>query len=159
MRESRRRKILRTAQPLMQPGERAEIIAMAKVGTMPIKENVAAFAVSAAVSAVTSATLGVGVIMAFAPSETYMLLTDRQLLFFAANRQTGAPGRHRGSVPRAAITPTVLKDGLFVDVRLDIDASDKAVRLKFPPLPPSSKKIGRQLITALEHSAPTARRS
>ena len=148
MRESRRRKVLRAAGPLMQPGERAEIIALAKVGTVPVKKNVASFAVSVAVNAA----LGGTVFVAFAPSETYMLLTDRQLLFFASNRQTGGPGPHRASIPREAITPTVLKDGLFVDVRLDINASDKAIRLRFPPLPPSSRKAGRQLVAALERT-------
>lgn len=108
MRESRRGKVLRAAGPLLQPGERAEIITLAKVGTVPVKKNVASFAVSAAVSVA----LGGTVFVAFAPSETYMLLTDRQLLFFASNRQTGGPGPHRASIQREAITPTVLKDSL-----------------------------------------------
>lgn len=145
MRESRRQKVLSTARPHMQPGEQPEIIALAKVGSFPIKKNAAA----AAVSVAASVALGGGVIVGFVPSETYMLLTDKQLLFFAANRQTGAPGKHRASVPREAITATVLKDGLFLDVRLDVAGSDKEIRLKFPPLPPSGKKLGRQLIAAL----------
>jgi hypothetical protein len=110
-----------------------------------------AFRVAAA-TAVAGAALGGGVIVVFAQSETYMLLTDRQLLLFAANRQTGAPGKHRASIPREAITPSVLKDGLFFNVRLDVTGSDKEIRLKFPPLPPSGKWLGRQLVASLASS-------
>jgi hypothetical protein len=148
MRESRRQKILRTAEPHLQPGEQAEVIALAKVGSFPVKKNLA----MGAVSAVASAALGGGVIVIFAQSETYMLLTDRQLLLFAANRQTGGPGKHRASIPREAITPTVLRDSLFFDVRLDVAGSDKEIRLKFPPLPPSGKQLGRQLVASLASS-------
>ena len=132
----------------MQPGEQAQVIALAKVGSSPVKKNLA----MGAVAAVAGAALGGGVIVVFAQSETYMLLTDRQLLLFAANRQTGAPGKHRASIPREAITPTVLKDGLFFDVRLDVAGSDKEIRLKFPPLPPSGKSLGRQLVASLASS-------
>jgi hypothetical protein len=148
MRESRRQKILRTAEPHLQPGEQAEVIALAKVGSFPVKKNLA----MGAVAAVASAALGGGVIVIFAQSETYMLLTDRQLLLFAANRQTGGPGKHRASIPREAITPTVLKDSLFFDVRLDVAGADKEIRLKFPPLPPSGKQLGRQLVASLASS-------
>ena len=106
----------------------------------------------AAATAVAGAALGGGVIVVFAQSETYMPLTDRQLLLFAANRQTGAPGKHRASIPREAITPSVLKDGLFFNVRLDVAGSDKEIRLKFPPLPPSGKRLGRQLVASLASS-------
>jgi len=132
----------------VQPGEQAEVIAMAKVGSYPLKANLAL----GAAAVVAGAALGGGVITLFAQSETYMLLTDRQLLFFATNRQTGAPGKYRASIPREAITPTVLKGGLFFNVRLDVAGSDKEIRLKFPPLPPSAKQLGRQLVASLAGS-------
>jgi hypothetical protein len=56
MRESRRQKILRTAEPHMQPGEQAEVIALAKVGSSPVKKNLA----MGAVTAVAGAALGGG---------------------------------------------------------------------------------------------------
>lgn len=149
MRESRRQKVMRTAEPHLEPGEEAKVIAVAKVGSFPVKKNVAAAAVAIAIGSA----LGGGVVMAFAPAETYMLLTDRKLLFFAANRQTGGPGKHLFSIPRQLIRPTVLGRGFFLDVRLDIEGSDKEIRLKFPPLPPSGKKLGEQLIASLESGA------
>ena len=147
MRESRRRKVLRTAGPHLAPGEQGEVVAIAKVGSFPIKRTVAAGAASIALS---MALGGGGVIMAFAPRETYMLLTDRQLLFFEGNRQTGAPGKFLFGIPRRMIRPTVVKDGFFYDVRLEIEGADKAIRLKVPPIPPSGKKLGRQLVASLE---------
>lgn len=155
MRESRRKKVLRTAEPHIRPGERAEIIAMAKVGSFPVKKNLAAGAAAVAIGAA----LGGSVIVAFAPSETYMLLTDRQLLFFAANRQTGGPGEYRAGVPRAAIRPSVVKDGLMLTVRLGIEGSDKEILLKFPPLPPSGKRLGRELVASLERGGAPAYQS
>lgn len=137
---------MRVAEPHLQPGERAEIIAIAKVGSFPVKKNLAASTAAVAIGAA----LGGGVIMAFVPSEKYMLLTDRQLLVFAADKHTGGPGKWQASVPRQAISPTVVKDGLIFTVRLDIAGSDKEMILKFPPLPPSGKKAGRQLIASLE---------
>jgi hypothetical protein len=133
----------------MESGEQAQLIAVAKVGSFPVKKNVVAGAVAVAIGAA----LGGGVIMAFAPAETYMLLTDRQLLFFAANRQTGGPGKYLFGIPRQAIRPTVLADEFYFDVQLDIEGSDKGIRLKFPPLPPSGKKLGRQMIASLESGA------
>ena len=150
MRKSRRQKVLRTAEPHIQPGEQAEVIAMAKVGSFPVKKNLAAGVAAAAIGAAFGGTA----IMAFAQSETYMLLTDRQLLFFAANRQTGAPGKHRASVPREAVKPTVVKDGLFLSILLNIEGADKEIRLKFAPLPPSGRKLGRQLVASLQSGAP-----
>ncbi len=123
---------------------------MAKVGSFPVKKNLAAGAAAVAIGAA----LGGTAIIAFAQSETYMLLTDRQLLFFAANRQTGAPGKHRAGVPREAVKPTVVKDGLFLSILLNIEGADKEIRLKFAPLPPSGRKLGRQLVASLQSGAP-----
>ena len=134
----------------MGPGEQTQIIAVAKVGSFPVKKNVAAGAAAVAISVA----LGGGVIMAFTPRETYMLLTDRQLLFFGADQHTGGPDKFLFGIPRRIIRPTVLKSGLIYDVRLDVEGSDKAIRLKFPPIPPSGKKLGQQLVASLESGTP-----
>jgi hypothetical protein len=147
MNSKHRARLLAAAEPLLQPSERVEVTGLAKVGKAPVKANTAALAASVTAGAV----LGVGV--AFAQRETYLVLTDRRLIFFAALGVYG-PGKYQGSLARETITPTVLKDGVFVKLQLDSTGADAPIRLTFPPMPPSLRVHGRALAAALASTAP-----
>lgn len=84
--------------------------------------------------------------------EVYLVLTDRQLLFFHAVRATGGPGKHLASFSRAAVTSTEATAsglGLFVNLRITAEGMDRPVRLQFPPIPPNLRKEARALAAAL----------
>jgi hypothetical protein len=152
MKESRRRKLMELAQPYLQQGERVEVVSVAKMGKVPVKRNVGAAGATMAAAAVVGALGGGAVVgMAFVQKEAYIMLTDRQVLLFAGDPSTGGPRKYLASIPRGAVTTSVLKDGLlFLKVRLDVAGTNQAVRLTFPPVPPSLRAAGRQFANALQ---------
>jgi hypothetical protein len=154
MNNSRQRKLMGLAQPLMRQGEQVEVMALAKLGKVPMKKNVGAFGASVAAAAVVGTLSGglmVGV--AFVQKEAYLVLTDHQLLVFSGNSSTGGPGKHLASIPRAAVAASIIKDGmLFLKVRLDVAGEKQAIRLTFAPIPPSGRVNGRQLATSLQRA-------
>jgi hypothetical protein len=152
MNNSRRRRLMGLAEPLMRQGEQIEVVALAKMGKLPVKRNVGAVGATMASAAVVGA-LGGGVVVgvAFVQKEAYLVLTDQQLLVFAGDPSTGRPGKHLASIPRPAITASVLKDGLlFLKVRLDVAGQKQPVRLTFPPIPSSARVSGRQFAATLQ---------
>lgn len=152
MNNSRRRKLMGLAEPLMRQGEQVEVVALAKMGKLPVKKNVGAAGATMAAAAVVGA-LGGGVVVgvAFVQKEAYLVLTDQQLLVFVGDPSTGRPGKYLASIPRPAITASVINDGLlFLKVRLEVAGQKQAVRLTFPPIPSSSRASGRQFAAALQ---------
>jgi hypothetical protein len=145
----RNRKLLSSAAPLMAPGEQVQLIACAKLGSAPVAANV----VGGVAAAVALSVLGGGAgFVGFAQREAYILLTDRQLLFFASNPGTGGPGKHLASVHRGSVLadePRSTVFGLFVKLRLAIAGMSQPLDLTFPPLPPSLRRQGRLLAGAL----------
>jgi hypothetical protein len=149
MGERRNRKLITAATRLMEPGEQVQLTTLAKLGSVPVAANVASVVVAGAVISV----LGGGVgFVAFSQREAYIVLTDRQVLFFEAVRATGGPGKHLASFRRELVSctgPTSRALGLFVRVRLGAEGLSQPLRLTFPPLPPSLHAQGRQLAAAL----------
>jgi hypothetical protein len=132
----------------MEPGEQVELITGAKLGSVPVAANVASVVVAGAVISV----LGGGVGFLYSQREVYIVLTDRQVLFFAAIQSTGGPGKHLASFRRELVTctePTTRVLGLFVRVRVGAEGLSGPLSLTFPPLPPSVRAQGRHLAAAL----------
>ena len=154
MNNSRQRKLMGLAQPLMRQGEQVEVMALAKLGKLPVKKNIGAAGASIAAAAVVGALSGgMSVGVAFVQKEAYLVLTDQQLLMFSANSSTGSPDKHLASIPRTAATASVLKDGpLFLKVRLDVAGQKQSIRLTFAPIPPSGRVAGRQFAAALQQA-------
>ncbi|MEU0796995.1 hypothetical protein ABZ342_43630 [Amycolatopsis sp. NPDC005961] len=78
--------------------------------------------------------------------ELYLLLTDRQLLFFEADAYTGGPGKALFAVPRTHVAITEPKKGFLVKFELYIHGWDQAMT---PPIPPSLRKKGLRLVAGL----------
>jgi hypothetical protein len=140
----RERRLLETAAPLMHPGEAVHLIAMAKVGSLSTTVGKSVVA-----GVVTGVLTGGAVMVGFVQSSAYIVLTDRQLLFFEADPHTGGPGKHLFGMSRELVTTTEPKVGVFVKMRLNVQGWDKALALTFPPLPPSVRKGGIQFANAL----------
>ena len=150
MRASRRRKLEAQTQPHLAPAERIELFGMAKIGKAPVAKNVAAAAVAVAVGTM----LGGTAVVMFSQKSVYLVLTDRQLVFFGMNTSTGGPAEFITKVPRAALAAEVLPgSGLMLKIRLDIAAlhgqSAGSLLLSVAPLPPSNKAAGRSLASSL----------
>jgi hypothetical protein len=151
MGKRRDNRLRESAQRLMQPAETVELMAIAKLGETgaTVTKTVVASAAAAVVAA--AVTGGVGFV-GFARREIYLVLTDQQLLFFEAIRQTGGPGKHLASFPRERVTVSDFKDGaLFLNVHLAIRDTD-ALRLTFPPIPRANRLRGRAFAKALPKS-------
>ena len=151
MGKRRDNRLRESAEKQMRPGEAVELTAIAKLGETgaAVTKTVVGSAAAAVVAA--AITGGVGFV-GFARREIYLVLTDQQLLFFEAIRQTGAPGKHLASFPRETVTVSDFKDGaLFLNVHLAIQDND-SLRLTFPPIPRSNRLRGRAFTEALPKS-------
>jgi hypothetical protein len=146
----RSQKLISAASARMAPGEQVELFALAKLGS---GAGVAARTVvaTAAVSTVLGLMGGVG-FAGFARRELYIVLTDRQVLFFEAVRATGGPGKHLASFPRhltASSEPESSALGLFLKFQVFVEGLDQPLGLTVPPLPSSNRARARQLATTL----------
>ncbi len=151
----------------LMPGEEIEIVAFAGRGNAQVKQNTARFGLAIVLTAIVAA-LG-GAMFAFvkpAQRPSYIVLTDRKIIMFAANQRTGGAPGYLGSVPRADATASIIKAKIKLTVQLDVVAPTKqsvgttrlpSMRLSFPPVPPSARQTGRQFVAALQVStAPEA---
>jgi hypothetical protein len=146
---ARTRRLIETAGQHMAPGEQVQLTTLAKLGSAPVAVG-AGMAVAG--SLVVAALGGGGGFAGMVRQSVYIVLTDRQLMFFQARRDTGAPGKHLASFSRAGVTcgeATSSGLGLFVNVRISAEGMDRPVRLQFPPIPGRLRKEGRELAAAL----------
>jgi len=154
----RNQKLIAAASARMEPGEHVELTAVAKLGsgTAAAAGTVVATAAAAAVLGMMGGGVGFG---GLARRELYIVLTDRQVLFFEAVRATGGPGKHLASFPRHLTTSSEPKSsalGLVVKFRIVVKGLDKPIRLTIPPLPTSNRRSARQLATVLARPASRA---
>ncbi|WP_218177728.1 hypothetical protein [Amycolatopsis australiensis] len=117
---------------------------MAKVGSLR-KVMGEHFALSIATAVLSGGTM----FSLTAQRELYLLLTDRQLLFFEADPYTGGPGKALFGVPRTHVAITEPTSGFLVKFELFVHGWDQAMTLSMPPLPPSLRKKGLRLVAAL----------
>lgn len=141
------RRLLENAAPLMRPDEEVALVAMAKVGSV---RQAAARSVAYGVAV---GVLSGGTMLAFGvQAEVYLVLTDRQLLFFRSHN--GTPGKHLFSAPRAFVAITEPKAGFLYKFHLYVQGSDEVLALTVPPLPPRLRKRGEALAALLPRIVP-----
>ncbi|HET9658321.1 MAG TPA: hypothetical protein VFP72_23415 [Kineosporiaceae bacterium] len=162
MASMRERRLLKTAAGAMQPGETVELIAMARLSSAKetVRRNAAGAAAGMAASLLASAVTGGTVMgtMAFAPQDVYLVLSDRQLMFFEANPSTGGPGRYLVGFPRSGLRVLEFASGFFLKMLLDLGSGSAPMLLTFPPIPPKIRRNARALAAALPPAAGTAPR-
>ncbi|WP_329055284.1 hypothetical protein OG738_17775 [Amycolatopsis sp. NBC_01488] len=140
----RDRRVLELAAPMMQPGETPEVISMAKVGSVR-----QVFGESVALGLATAVLSGGTMFSITAQRELYLLLTDRQLMFFEADPSTGGPRKALLGVPRGQVAITEPTGGFLVKFELHVHGWDRALTLSMPPIPPSMRKKGLRLLAGL----------
>ncbi|HEX5114601.1 MAG TPA: hypothetical protein VFW65_05315 [Pseudonocardiaceae bacterium] len=149
MSSARTRRLIETAGQHMGAGEQVQLTTMAKLGSAPVAANAGVVVAASIVGAALGGGWGFA---GMVRKEVYVVLTDRQLMFFQARRDTGAPGKHLASFQRAGVTCSDASSsglGLFVNVRITAEGLDRPVRLQFPPIPARLRKEGRELAAAL----------
>jgi hypothetical protein len=147
----RERRLLETAAPMLQPGETPEVITMAKVGSVR-----QIFGHGVALGLATAVLSGGTMFSITTQRELYLLLTDRQLLFFEADAYTGGPGKVLSAVPRGHVAITEPTSGFLVKFELRVHGWDRALALSMPPLPPSMRKKGLRLVAGLPRLQPAS---
>jgi hypothetical protein len=155
-RVERRTRLLSAIGPQLLPGERVEQISFAEVRfkRRADKKNVATQAVVATVAVAAVAAVAGGTPILIPGSQRrdyyYVLLTDRRVLIVAnyRSRGTGGFGAVRAAIPRESVAAALLRDGLSVKARLEIQGSDTAILLKY--FKAARKAEGRSVISALD---------
>jgi hypothetical protein len=150
--------LIKAASLLMERGEQVELTAIAKLGSGAAAATRTVVATAAAAAVVGIMGGGVGFV-GFARREVYIVLTDRQVLFFEAVRSTGGPGKHLASFPRqlaASSEPKSSGLGLFTKFSINVQGLDQPVQLTVPPLPPSNRSRARELADILAHQSAAA---
>ncbi|GGM33174.1 hypothetical protein GCM10011608_17080 [Micromonospora sonchi] len=124
--EKARQRLIDTASPLLQEGERVEVASVAIVGSVSTKNQV--------VSGVATAVLSGGLFTAFSVAlKQYVLLTDRRLLFFEMNQLTGRPTQNvLGELPRSVLRASDVHGRLTRVVVLTADGEATNLKLRFP---------------------------
>ncbi|MFI7606050.1 hypothetical protein ACIBTV_13085 [Micromonospora sp. NPDC049366] len=124
--EKARQRLIATASPILQEGERVEVASVAIVGSVSTSDQVA--------MGVATAVLSGGLFTAFSVAvKQYVLLTDRRLLFFAMNQVTGRPTRNvLGEVPRSILRASDVRGRLTRVVVLTADGEAADLKLRFP---------------------------
>ncbi|GAB3133995.1 hypothetical protein GCM10027258_04060 [Amycolatopsis stemonae] len=140
----RERRLLELAAPMMQPGETPEVISMAKVGSVR-----QVFGEGVALGLATAVLSGGMLFSITTQRELYLLLTDRQLMFFEADPSTGGPRKALFGVPRGQVAITEPTSGFLVKFELYVQGWDRALTLSMPPIPPSMRKKGLRLLAGL----------
>lgn len=129
MNSRRTRQVTEAAGPLLAPGERIDVVGLAKVGSVSVKRQVLT---TALVGALTAGT----VIATVQPRPLYWVITDQRLLFLDCVRGSGKPGKPLMSMPREAVTAAPLSAallGLGLKTMLTVEGQEQALKMVFPP--------------------------
>ena len=145
----RERRLIESAAPMMTPGERPELIVMAKVGSMR-----KALGSHLALSVATAVLSGGTMYSISTQAAVYILLTDRQVLFFEQDHYTGGPGKFHFAVPRQYVAITEPISGTFYRFEFYVHGWNEALELRVPPLPPSNRRKGAEFTRTFPHFMP-----
>jgi hypothetical protein len=145
----RERRLIANAAPMMQPGERPELIIGAKVGS--VKQ---AFGKQVALGLATAVLSGGAMYALSSQAAVYVLLTDRQVLFFEQDHYTGGPGKFHFAVPRQYVAITEPQSGFFYKFDFYVQGWHEGLELAVPPLPPSNRRKGAAFAGAFPRLSP-----
>lgn len=135
------------ASPLLQPGEAIELVTAAKVGTPSKKKQILVPVIVAIV------TLGT-VRMIVVAKGYYIAITSQRLLFFAADRTTGAPGRKLAfQLDRRGLTATPPRRRLGVTCYLVSQQNPDKLRLAFAAW---GRRQAETVVSAINTTQPQA---
>ncbi|MGW5782296.1 hypothetical protein [Streptomyces sp. NPDC003863] len=136
----RRRALLATVTPMLEPGERMEVTCVVGLSTVSVGRT-AAFGVASAV-------LSGGSMAAIpAPVPMYLAMTDRRLFVFRADPVFAKPVAHTMTIPRAGLFRSAVKERILnSSIILSSPKTEFALKLVFPLI---SRKERNLVVAAL----------
>ncbi|MGR6319621.1 hypothetical protein Q2K19_27800 [Micromonospora soli] len=138
MRQKLHDALIRTATPLLNPGETPAATGRARLGQVSLARNAALAAASTVLS-------GVNLNNAY-----YVLLTNQRLLLLEPHWLTSRPtAKVVGNIPRPLLSVADVKRAVMTSVTLSIGGEGKKLLLKYPSL---DKEGAESLLKALEAS-------
>ncbi|WP_406063433.1 hypothetical protein OG462_33405 [Streptomyces sp. NBC_01077] len=134
----RRRALLATVTPVLEPGEQVEVTAVVNLSSVSVRRT--------AVFGVASAVLSGGA-MAVIPTPTpmYLAMTDRRLFIFRADPMFAKPVEHTMTLQRAGLVRSEIKER-YVNSSFIVSSphSETSLKIVFPLL----GRKGRDLVAA-----------
>ncbi|WKX72148.1 hypothetical protein [Streptomyces sp. XD-27] len=126
MNGKRRRLLLATVDPMLEPGEQVEVATIVNLSSVSVRRTAAFAAASAIMSAGAMAVIP-------APTPMYLAMTDRRLFIFRANPTFARPEELLMTIPRTGLVRSEIKERLlnssFVVSSPD---SDQGLKIIFP---------------------------
>ncbi|MEU3659366.1 hypothetical protein AB0E77_06305 [Streptomyces sp. NPDC032940] len=139
----RRRALLATVHPMLEPGERVEVATIVNLSSVSVRRT----AVFAAASAILSA--GAMAVVP-APTPMYLAMTDRRILIFRADPTFARPKEHVMTIPRAGLVRTDIKERVLnSSFIVSSPAAEQGLKIIFP-------LIGRKDRNAVAAALPLA---
>lgn len=137
-------RVAKAATPLLQPGETIEVATVAAVGRVPVKQQIATAAVTAAVTGLLTAGTATAVLYV---NKRPIVLTNRRLLILDANELTGRPRtKLLGSLSREGLRAQHQRALLWLTYNLIDNMGRPILRLRFPV---PNRKPGRRIAESL----------
>ncbi|MFJ3901574.1 hypothetical protein [Streptomyces sp. NPDC090025] len=131
----RRRALLATVTPMLEPGERVEVTSLINLST-PTVGRTAAFGVASAIlSAGTVSVIPV-------PVPMYLAMTDRRLLIFRADPTFAKPREHAMTIRREGLFRSEVRGRLLnASFTLSSPYSETTLKLVFPGLERKAREV------------------
>ncbi|MFH8627432.1 hypothetical protein ACH4A8_37020 [Streptomyces vietnamensis] len=124
----RRRALLATVHPLLEPGERVEVTAVVNLSSVSVRRTTAFAVASAIASSGSMAVIPV-------PVPMYLTMTDRRIIVHRADPVFAKPVEHTLTMPRAGLVRSEIKER-FVNSSFVVSHAEGGTGLKliFPLL-------------------------
>ncbi|MFE5592561.1 hypothetical protein [Streptomyces sp. NPDC056549] len=140
----RRRALLATVTPMLEPGERVEVTCVVSLSTVSVRRT-AAFGVASALLS--------GGAMAVIPTPVpmYLAMTDRRLFVFRADPVFAKPVEHTMTIPRDGLSRSAVKERVLnSSFVLSSPYSETGLKIIFPLI---SRKERNLVVAALPLAA------
>jgi len=124
----RRRMLLATVTPMLEPGEQVEVTTIVNLDSVSVRRTAAFAAASAIMSGGALAVIPARVPM-------YLAMTNHRIFVFRANPNFAKPEEHLLTIPRAGLTRTPVKERILnSSFIVSSPADERALKITFPLL-------------------------
>ncbi|MER8044732.1 hypothetical protein [Streptomyces sp. NPDC094032] len=131
----RRRALLATVTPMLEPGERVEVTSLVNLSSVSVRRT-AAFGVASAIAS------GGALTVVPVPTPMYLAMTDRRLLIFRADPTFAKPVGHTMTIQRAHLFRSEIKERfLNSSFVLSSPYSETSLKIIFPLIDRAARNL------------------
>ncbi|MFD0372133.1 hypothetical protein [Streptomyces sp. NPDC127114] len=136
----RRRALLATVTPMLEPGERVEVTSLVNLSTVSVRRT-AAFGIASAIAS------GGSMSVIPAPTPMYLAMTDRRIFIFRADPMFAKPVEHTMTIAREGLFRSEIKERILnSSFVLSSPYSETSLKIIFPLI---DRKARNQVAAAL----------